>query len=302
MKVDTTSDSNPRKKGVTTEGIDKADAKMPKNNDDEDAHASNASTAMKSHVSERLETLKVENMVGSLGNLVSKQDGSVSKILSSANLDMPIENQTSDIINKCKSTEEIDQDRDLPEETNLTESKSEQVISMACSQSVGQSDSEQHTISDQHTKVSSSRTRVINVSGDKQEVNDKATYEDAKKNSSGSGLINLSGDRQEVNGKAINANSDSVDLQSEHFSPHHITTSDGSVGEDINIGSCTQGVTNEPQPEKSYASCENISKADASKKISRDNDNRANKKSTSECYLALASRSNYYDHFIIMSL
>ncbi|RDX95263.1 hypothetical protein CR513_22241, partial [Mucuna pruriens] len=251
MKVDTTSNNNPRKKGVTTEGSDKEGAKMPKTNDDEGVHASNDGTAMKSYVSERLETSKVESMVGSLENLVSKQDGSVSKISSSGNLDMPIENQILDI-NRHTSTEEIDQERNLSEKTKLTESKSEQVINMACSQLVGQSDSEQHTISDQQTKVFSAGTRVINVSGDKQEVNHKEAYECTKMLSSGTRVINVSGDRQEVNDKATNVNSDSVDLQLEHSSPHHITMSDSSVGEAINLGSSTQeGVTNVPQPEKS---------------------------------------------------
>ncbi|KAG4383895.1 hypothetical protein GLYMA_13G171600v4 [Glycine max] len=176
MKVVTTSNSSPRKKGVTTEGSDKEGGEMLKTNDDEGARASNDSTTVKSHASVRLETSKVETVVGSPGNLVSKQDGSVSKISSSGNLDMPMENQTLDI-NKHKSTEEIDQERDLPEKSNLTGSKSEQVINMASSQSVGESDSEQHTISDQHTNAFSSGTRVSNVSGDKQVVNDKTTYQ-----------------------------------------------------------------------------------------------------------------------------
>nr|KYP42177.1 hypothetical protein KK1_036431 [Cajanus cajan] len=193
MNVDTTSNSNPRKKGVTTEGSDEEGAKMLKTNDDEDVHASNDSMVMKSQASERLETLKVETMV-------AKQDGSVSKISSSGNLDMPIENQTLDM-NRCESTEEVDQEKDLPQNIKLTESKSEQVINMACSQSV-----------------------VINVSGDRQEVNDNAT----------------------------NVNSDSLDLQLEHSSPHHITMSENSVGEAINLGSNTQeGITNDSQPEKS---------------------------------------------------
>ncbi|KAG4959839.1 hypothetical protein JHK87_036472 [Glycine soja] len=219
MKVVTTSNSSPRKKGVTTEGSDKEGGEMLKTNDDEGARASNDSTTVKSHASVRLETSKVETVVGSPGNLVSKQDGSVSKISSSGNLDMPMENQTLDI-NKHKSTEEIDQERDLPEKSNLTGSKSEQVINMASSQSVGESDSEQHTISDQHTNAFSSGTRVSDI----QEVNDKAT----------------------------NVKSDSVDLQLEHSSPHHITKSDSSVGEAITLGSSTQeGVTSDPQPEKS---------------------------------------------------
>lgn len=97
--------------------------------------------------------------------------------------------------------------------------------------------------------------------------------------------------------------SDSVDLQLEHSSPHHITKSDSSVGEAITLGSSTQeGVTSDPQPEKRYTNCENINKTDALKKISCDNGNRENKNTTSVCHLAPANRSNYYDPFIIMSL
>jgi len=91
--------------------------------------------------------------------------------------------------------------------------------------------------------------------------------------------INVSGDIQEVNDKTTNMKSDSVDLQLEHSSPHHITKSDSSVGEAITLGSSTQeGVTSDPQPEKRYTNCENINKTDALKKISCDNGNRENKK------------------------
>ncbi|KAG4977262.1 hypothetical protein JHK84_036961 [Glycine max] len=268
MKVVTTSNSSPRKKGVTTEGSDKEGGEMLKTNDDEGARASNDSTTVKSHASVRLETSKVETVVGSPGNLVSKQDGSVSKISSSGNLDMPMENQTLDI-NKHKSTEEIDQERDLPEKSNLTGSKSEQVINMASSQSVGESDSEQHTISDQHTNAFSSGTRVSDI----QEVNDKAT----------------------------NVKSDSVDLQLEHSSPHHVTKSDSSVGEAITLGSSTQeGVTSDPQPEKRYTNCENINKTDALKKISCDNGDRENKKTTSVCHLAPTSSKPVVEKMMLM--
>ncbi|KAL2321090.1 hypothetical protein Fmac_030059 [Flemingia macrophylla] len=281
MNVDTTSNSSPRKVGVTTEGSDIEGDKNPKTNGD-DVHASNDSTAIKSQASERLETLRVETMV-------AKQDSSVSKFSSSGNLDLPIENQTSDI-NRCKSTENIDQEKDLSEKKRFTESKSEQVINMACSQSVGHSDSEQQTISVQHTKVFSSGTRVISVPVDKQKVNDNATHECTKMSSSGARVINPSGDRQEVNDKATNVNSDTLDLQLEHSFPHHITESERSVGEAINLGRSTQeGVTIDPQPENKYTSGENINKAEALKKISCDNDSRGNKKTTSECCLASAS-------------
>ncbi|CAJ1939232.1 unnamed protein product [Sphenostylis stenocarpa] len=270
MQVDTTSNSNPRKKVVTNEGSDKEGAKMPKTNYGEDAHASNDSTAMKSHASEGLETFTVETMVGSVGNPVSKQDGSVSKVSSSGNLDM--------------------QERDLPEKANLAESISEQVINMACSQSVGQSDSEQHTISDQHiisnqhTEVFPSVTGVSNVSRDKQELNQKTTYKCPEMFSSGTTEIKVSGDTQEVNDKAT-----IVDLQLDRSSPHHISKSDSSVGETITLGRNSQGFTNDPQPEKRYTSYENINKADALKKISCDNDNRENKETTSVCHLVPTS-------------
>lgn len=268
LKVDTDSNSNLRKKGVTTEGNDNEGAKKPKINDDEGVYASNDNVAMKPQASERPETLKVETSVGNTGNLVSRQDDSVSKFSSSENLDTLIKNQTSDM-SKSISMEEMDQDRDLFEKTKSTESKSEQVINKVPSQSVGQSDSEQDTISEQHTKVFSSGTRVSNVSGDKQEVNDKATYMD----------------------------SDGVDLQLEHPSPPLITESDGSVREAINLGSSTKGVTNDPRLEKSYTSFENITKTDALKKSSCDNEIRENKISTLECHLVTASRSNCYYPF-----
>ncbi|KAK7400654.1 hypothetical protein VNO78_11893 [Psophocarpus tetragonolobus] len=290
MKIDTTSSSNSRRKVVSTEESDKEGTKVPKTNDDEGALASKDSTAVISHASERLETLNVvETMVGSPGNLVSKQDSSISKISSSGNLEMPMKNQTLDII-KSKSTEEIDQEKDLPEKAKLTESKSEQVINMACSQSLAQSDSQQHTVSDQHTEVLSSGTRVSKASGDKQEVNDTKTYQCTKMFSSGTRELSVSVDIQEVNNKASNVKSDSVDLQLDHSSPRQITQSDSSVGEAITLDSGTQeGVTNDPPPEKRYTSCENINEFDVLKKISCDNDNSENKKTTSVCHLAPSS-------------
>jgi len=280
MQADTSS-SNPREKVVNNEGSDEEGAKRPKTNNDEGAkrpktsndegaHASNGSTAVKSHAPEGVETFKVETMVGSPGNLVSKQDGSVSKISSSGNLDT--------------------QERDLPEKANLTESVSEQVIDMPCSQSVGQSDSEQHTISDQHTEVISSGTRVSSVSGDKQEIDHSTTYQCTEMFSSGTREINVSGDTQDINDKALNMKPDTVDLQLEHSSPHHITKSDNSVGEAITLGRNAQGVTKDPQLENRYTSYENINKSDVLKKISCDNDNKENKETTSVCHLAPASR------------
>ncbi|KAJ1387542.1 hypothetical protein SESBI_39875 [Sesbania bispinosa] len=263
LKVDTTSNSNLRKKGVITEGNDDEDAKKPKINNDAGVNASNDSITMKPRASERQETLKVETSVGNLGNLVSIQDVSVPNFSSSGNLNMPIENQTSDI-SKTINTEEMDQERDLSEKTKSTESKPEQVINLAPSHSVRQSDSEQDTISEQHRKVFSSGTRVINVSGDKQEVTDKAAQGD----------------------------SDGVDLQLEHSSPPHSTKSDGGDREAIILGSSIEGVTNDPQPEKSYTSCENINKTDVLKKNSCNNDIREDKKSTLERHLVTASREN----------
>lgn len=270
MQVDTTSNSSPREKVVSNEGSDKEGAKRPKTNNDEGAHASVDSTAVKSHAPEELETFKAETMVGSLGNLVFKQDGPVSRISSSGNLDM--------------------QEIDLPEKANLTESVSEQVKNVPYSQSVGQSDSEQHTISDQHTEVISSGTGVSNVSGDNQEISLRTTYQCTEKFSSGTRKINVSDDRQEINDKATNMKLDTADLQLEHSSPHHITKSDNSVGEAIALGRNAQGVTNDPQPENRYTSYENITKADALKKISCDNDNKEKKETTSVCDLALGRR------------
>ncbi|KAK7362744.1 hypothetical protein VNO77_04865 [Canavalia gladiata] len=297
IKVDTTSNSNPRKKGVTTEGSDKS-AKLPKTNDDDGVHASDDSMAMKPPESKRLETSKVETSDGSLGNLVSKPDGSVSRISSSGNLDMAIENQTLDI-SRCKSTKEIDQERDIPVKTKSTKLKSDQVINMAPSQS-GQNDPEQDTISDQPEKVISPGTGVINVSGDIQEVNNKVIYEHTEKFSSETRVVNVSGDKQDIIDKTY-VNSDGVDLQLEHSSLHHGTKSDSSVGEAINLGiSSQEGVTSDPQPEKGHTSCENINKVDALKKSSCGNDTRENRKTTSECHLAPASSKLEVDKTMLM--
>ncbi|XP_027348332.1 uncharacterized protein At4g18490 [Abrus precatorius] len=299
IKVDTSSSSNPRKKGVTTDGSDNEAAKMPKTNDD-GVHTTNGSLALKPPASEMLETMKVETLDGSLGNIVSKEDGSVSKILSAGNLDLLIENQTFDT-SRCKSAEEVDQERDIPEKTKSSELKSEQVISMAPSQSVGKSDSEQDTILNQRTKVFSSGTSVINVSGDTEEVNNQAVYEHTKMFSSGRTLINVSGDKHEVNDKSTYVDSDGVDLPLEHTSPPHISKSDSSVEEAINLGSSTQErVTNDPHPEKRYTGCENINKADALKNVSCDNDTGENRKTTSECHLAPSSSKHLVDKMMPM--
>ena len=212
--------------------------------------------AMKPQASERLETSKVETLVGNLGNLNSRWDGSASKFSSSGNLDMSIENQNSDI-NEVIWTEEMDQERGLPEKKKSTESIPEQVVIKAPSQSIGRNDSEQDAIPEQ-----------VNVSGDKQKVNDKATCVESD-----------------------------VDLQLEHSSLLRINKLDNGAGEAINLGSSTQGVTNNPQPVKSDKSLEYIAKTDTLKKISCDNDIRENKNSTVECHLAPASRSDYCDPF-----
>ncbi|ESW25698.1 hypothetical protein PHAVU_003G057800 [Phaseolus vulgaris] len=277
MQVDTTSNSNPRKKVVNNEGSDEECAKRPKSNTDEGVRASNDSTAVKSHAPEGVETFKVETKVGNLGNLVSKQDGSVSNISSSGNLDM--------------------QERDLPEKENLTESISEQVIDMPCSEAVGQSDSEQHTISDQHTEVISSGTRESGVSGDKQEITHRTTYQCTEMFSSGTREINVSGDTQEINDKATNMKPDTVDLQLEPSSSHHITKSDNSVGEAITLGRNAQGVTNDPEPENRYTSYENINKSDALKEISCHNDN---KETTSVCHLAPANSKCVVEKMVLI--
>ncbi|XP_004505130.1 uncharacterized protein At4g18490 isoform X2 [Cicer arietinum] len=270
LKVDTSNDDcNQRKKGIITEGNDSEGAKNPKmNDDDEGVSASEDNMTTKPRASERLETLKTETSVGNLGNLVSRQDDSVSKFSSSENLDISIKNQNSDI-SKITSMTEMDQEKDLSKKTKSTESKSEQIINMVTSQSVGQSDSEQDIISEQHTKVSLSDTRVINVAGDKQEVNDKATHVD----------------------------SDVVDLQLEHSSPPLTTESDATVREVINLGS---RATDDPQPEKSNLSYEHITKIDALKKSSCDNSRREQKRSALECHLATASSNPIVDKITLI--
>ncbi|KAK7319786.1 hypothetical protein RJT34_04511 [Clitoria ternatea] len=296
IKVDTGSNSNMTKKQVTTEGSDNEGAKMHNTNGD-GVHASDDSMSRKSPVSEKLEILKVGTSVGSLGNLVSEQDGSVSEISSPGNLDMPIEDQNFDL-SRHKITKEIDQERDLTEKTKSTESKSGQVINMAPSWLACQNDSEQGTTLDYQTKVSSSRTRDVNVSGDKQEVNDKAMHEHTKLFSSGTRVINVLSNIPEANDKEEYVNADGVDLQLEHSSPPHITKSDGSVGEAINLGSSSQLVTT--QQEKRYTGCENINKADALKKIPCDNDTRENKETTSECHLVPEKSKPVVDKMMLM--
>ncbi|KAK7252101.1 hypothetical protein RIF29_35825 [Crotalaria pallida] len=260
-KVDTNSNRKVIKKGVDTEGSDSEGPKKPKTNYDESIHASNDSMAIKPPASEKLETSKVDNLVGNLGRVASRQDDSVSK---------PIELRTSNI-SKTTRTKEMDQERDLPEKTKSAESKPEEVITKS-SQPVCQSDSEQDTIPQQHAKMFSSGTKVINVSGDKQKVIDKATYMD----------------------------SDFVDLQSEKSSRLHITKSDSSVEEATNLGSGTEEeVTNDPHPKNNDTSLENIYE-DAYKKISCDNEIREDKKSSLEHHLAPESRKPIVDKMMLM--
>ncbi|CAJ2654255.1 unnamed protein product [Trifolium pratense] len=274
LKVDTSNDeSNLRKKGITAEGTDSEGAKKPKiNNDDvEGVRASNDNITTKLRAPERLETLDTETSVDNIGNLVSRQNVSVSKFPSSENLDMAIKNHTSDV-SKITSMKEMDQEKDLSEETKSTESKSEQVIDKLPSQSVGQSDSEQDTFSEQHMKVSLSGTRVINVAADKQEVNDKATFVDT----------------------------DVVDLQLEHSSPPLTTESDGIVREAIILGSSAEEVTSDPQPEKRYTSHNNITNIDALKKNSHDNSIRENKRTALECHVATAISNPIVDKITLV--
>ncbi|GAU14578.1 hypothetical protein TSUD_96420, partial [Trifolium subterraneum] len=270
LKVDTGNDeSNLRKKGITTEGTDSEGAKKPKINNDDNGGVCNITTT-KPRVSERLEISDTETSVGNTRNLVSRQD-SVSKFPSSENLDMAIKNQTSDI-SKITSTKEMDQEKDLSEETRSAESKSEQVMDMVPSQYVGQSDSEQDTFSEQHRKVSLSGTRVTNVAADKQEVNDKATFVDT-------GVVNV---------------------QLEHSSPPLTTESDDIVREAINPGSSAEEGANDPQPEKSYSSHENITKIEALKKNSSDNSIRENKRTALKCHVGTASSNPIVDKIMLM--
>ncbi|WJX50371.1 hypothetical protein P8452_36687 [Trifolium repens] len=270
LKGDTGNDeSNLRKKGITTEGTDSEGSKKPKINNDDDEGVCNITT--KPRALEKLEYLDTETSVGNSRNLVSRQDVFVSKFPSSENLDMAIKNQTSDI-SKIISMKEMDQEKDLSEETRSTESKSEQVMDMVPSKSVGKSDSEQGTFSEQHTKVSLSGTRVTNVAADNQEVNDKATFVDTNV----------------------------VDLQLAHSSPPLTTESDGIVREAINLGSSAEEVTNDPQSEKSYSSHENITEIDALKKNSCDNSIRENKRTALKCHVGTASSNPIVDKIMLM--
>ncbi|CAL5213258.1 unnamed protein product [Lathyrus oleraceus] len=273
LKVDNSNDDNYlRKKGVTAEGNNSEDAKKPNiNDDDRGVRSSSDNKTTKPRASERLETVNTETSVGNLGNLVSRQDISVSKFSSSQNLDTEVKNQTSDI-SKITSMKEMDQEKGLSEETKSTKSKSEQVIDKVPSQSVSQSDSEQDTISEKHTKVSLSGTRGINVTVDKQVVNGKATFVD----------------------------SDVVDLQLEHSSLPLTTESDGIVREAINLGSIAEEVSNDTQPENSYSSSGNITKFDSLKKNSCDNSIRENKRTALECHLGTASSNPIVDKVTLM--
>ncbi|XP_058730773.1 uncharacterized protein At4g18490-like isoform X2 [Vicia villosa] len=189
LNVDTSNDdSYLRKKGVTAEGNNSEDAKKPNiNDDDRGVRSSSDNKTTKPRASERMETLNTENSVGNLGNLVSRQDISVSKFSSSENLDTEVKNQTSDI-SKITSMKEMDQEKNLSKETKSTKSKSEQVIDKVLSKSVSQSDSEQDTVSEKHTNVSLSGTRRINVAADKQVINDGIVRE----------AINLGSSAEEV--------------------------------------------------------------------------------------------------------
>ncbi|MED6155177.1 hypothetical protein PIB30_002905 [Stylosanthes scabra] len=82
--------------------------------------------------------------------------------------------------------------------------------------------------------------------------------------------VNVSGEKPKVNDEAKYVDYDGVDFQLEDSSHIHTTESDNTVGE--NLGSSTQGVTNDPQPEKSDKSLEDTAKSDASMEISCDND------------------------------
>lgn len=279
LNVDTSNDdSYLRKKGVTAEGNNSEDAKKPNiNDDDRGVRSSSDNKTTKPRASERMETLNTETSVGNLGNLVSRKDISVSKFSSSENLDREVKNQTSDI-SKITSMKEMDQEKDLSEETKSTKSKSEQVIDKVLFKSVSQSDSEQDTVSEKHTNVSLSGTRRINVAADKQVINGKTTFVD----------------------------SDVVDLLLEHSSLPLTSESDGIVREAINLGSSAEEVSNDTQPENSYSSSGNITKVDSLKKNSCDNSIRENKRTDLECHLATSSRStcyfSFYDHVFVSFL
>ncbi|KAL4330615.1 hypothetical protein S245_045469 [Arachis hypogaea] len=247
IKRDASSNKNLREKVITAEESDNAGAKMPKASNDENAHASTDSIAIKPQASERLEKLKIETSVGNLGNLDSGLGSSTSKLSSLGSMDVSIVNQASDI-NKIAETEEMNKEKYLCEMTKSTESMPVQVTIKESYQLVGQSDPEKDIIPEE-----------VNVSGEKPKVNDEAIYMD----------------------------SDGVDLHLEHSSLMHSTGSDNTVGE--NLGSSTQGVTNDPQPEKSDKSLEDTAKSDAPMETSCDNDIIEKQNSSLECQLAPTS-------------
>ncbi|MED6183656.1 hypothetical protein PIB30_039686 [Stylosanthes scabra] len=99
--------------------------------------------------------------------------------------------------------------------------------------------------------------------------------------------VNVSGEKPKVNDEAKYVDCDGVDLQLEESSHIHTTESDNNVGE--NLGSSTQGVTNDPQHEKSDKSLEDTAKSDGPMEISCDNDILEKKNSSLDYQLAPTS-------------
>ena len=256
IKTDKSSNSTLHNKGVISDGSDCEGVKTRKANDAQSVPASNASKAMKLKESEKMEASKMQTLVDNPGNLSSGEDESFLKFSSAENLEMSTVVRTSADFSKTSITEEMNQERELTEKTKCSELKSQQVIGEPLSQSVGQNDSRQDNMAEQHTEVCSPGTKVI------------------------TGLAGR---------KNIDENKESpVDTP-----PLLISKSKRIVGEAVELGCSTQAETmDDLQPAKNVKFSEDNTKTGVMKKISHDKDSRENQKSTLSDSTP-ASRSNY---------
>ncbi|KAI4296871.1 hypothetical protein L6164_036790 [Bauhinia variegata] len=258
-KGDMTLNSRLNKNVITAGGSDHGATRRPKPSDAESIHASKDSVALKSLATDREETSKEKTFVCNPGDRVSTSDDSFSKFASSGDLGMSVGARTSSDICKTSTTEERDQERELPEKTKSSESKSQGVINKPLSNLVEQNDSEQESIPDQHIEPSSQGKNVVTDSGDKQKANHY---------------------------KVTSVNSDGENLPSEKSPPLHIYKSESNDGEVIKLDSSTQGEsTNDLQPVKSDPHIKDNKNTGFLKKIS---DDKVSQKSTLDCQ---ASRS-----------
>ncbi|KAI4296878.1 hypothetical protein L6164_036797 [Bauhinia variegata] len=170
-KGDMTLNSRLNKNVITAGGSDHGATRRPKPSDAEGIHASKDSEALKSLASDREETSKEKTFVCNPGDRVSTSDDSFSKFSSSGDLGMSVGARTSSDIFKTSTTEERDQERELPEKTKSSESKSQEVINKPLSNLVEQNDSEQESIPDQHIEPCSQGKNLVTDSGDKQKAN-----------------------------------------------------------------------------------------------------------------------------------